>query len=739
MGHTVRCEIWREASKAPASVGELTFPYESPLTIEWDADSKRETIQGSTATLTVESPGDRTYIGLYTTVAGSVQLRVYRDNALWWSGTLDPEHYEEPFSMQKNYDVTFTFTDFGILDRLKYELTGVQSIHAVMLDALTRARNYQTSYARYMSTNIGNSTTALNNFCIDSDNFTDEDGETQTMRDVLEGVLQPLDLHLRQWNGVMTIFDSHTAAQSTPQAVTWEDTDQTLSVDEVYNNVKVTFSPYATDKIIRDSIYSSKLNIDTSLQNITTTTKTATADGMTYAYHQWYVNNLTDNQRGGQWDYDFIGFTLYVLQSETTATDRGISYSGLIPVHFESFGNGTTCDALLRYCRKNTHVNASNAGSYGTRWAYKQYPQSFTPIMTMPRVSIPKKPTKGTYYLRLVMPLMLSAAYNPFTTECQGEADNVEKLTYRAGYVMVPVRLRLYNASGAVVYHYENDDVSIDVNPTVGYTQGKWVSGDYSNSVGSAKSNAWLSYYAISDRKTTNGIDGGWADNRQFCNLSKKESFESFKSLDAGQYCDMPPVSGLLQVEVLDGVYIYDWGSRGTTDTTLLGATVSTTQALYNTITWHAYQPPHLDLVRYMSGKTFAVEADDIEYAGTLDVDAKDELSIDTICGTASAPIPGARGMMMDTSGNQLTSLTRAGRTDTAEQLLIGTIHSHYATRHAKLSGTMRLASTLPTLPVFSDATLDMPMIATSVVADIRADEMEATLIETNADCYVSV
>lgn len=737
--HVIRCEILRDLSEAPATVGELTFPYDTPITIEWDADSKRETIQGSTATLTVESPGDRTYIDLYTTVPGSVQLRVYRDNTLYWSGTLDPEHYEEPFSQQKNYDVTFTFTDFGILSRLRYNLSGQQTIHAIVLSAITRAGNYQTTYARHMATTIGSASTSLASFVVDSRNFTDEDGETMTMKDALQSVLQPLDLHIRQRNGVIRIFDSHTAAAQTPQTVRWDDQDLTLGVDEVYNSVRVTFSPYATDTLLSDDIYHSLLSVDTSLQNLTTDTRTATTpDGLQYAYHQWYVNNLTSNQRGGEWDYDFLGFTLYILQSEPFAADRGVSYNGLIPVHFESFGNGQTCDALLRYCRKNTHVNAPGTTGYGSRQTYHRYPTSFTPIITMPRVLVPKKPTSGTYYLRLVVPLLLSAAYNPFTTQCQGEASNVQKLTYRAGYVMVPVRLRLYSASGTVAYHYENDDISPDVNPTLRYTQGRWVAGDYISTLGSTKSNAWLSYHATTDRKTTNGIDGGWAENRQFCNLSKRESFESFQNLDTGQYCDLPPVSGNLQVEVLDGVYIYDWGNSNNTDAQLCAATSSTTRALYDTITWHAYQPPRLSLVRALNGKTYPAEADDIEYTGTLDTHAMDELSIDTTCGTSATHIPGARGILTDTAGNQLTALTRAGRTDTAEQLLIGTMHSHYATRHAKLTGTMRLEASLPTLPVYSDTTLQLPMIATSVVADLRADTAEVTLIETNADCYRS-
>lgn len=733
MGNIIRCEIWCNATTAPATVGELTFPYDSPLTIEWDADSKRETIQGSTATLTVVSPGDRTYIDLYTTVAGSVQLRVYRNNVLFWSGTLDTEHYEEPFSQQKNYDVTFTFTDFGILSRLRYNLTGRRSVYALVSSAVSRASVQTVATVFNMST-----TPDYRAVYVDSANFTDEDGETLTLAEAIEGALAPLDLHLRQWNGKVRIFDSHTAAQQEPQTVTWCSDDQLLSVDEVFNSAKVTFSPYATDTLLSADLYHSLMNVDTSLQNLTTRTKTsATPDGKTYAYSTWYVDNKEENRRDGEWDYNYIGFTLYVLRSESPAADRGITYStALTPVHFECTGNGESCDALLRYARLNYHVKSSGTGKYGTQWAYRQYPQSFTPIITMPRFSIESQ-ASASHYMLLKLPLMLSAAYNPFTTECDVYTSNVEKLSCRAGYVLVPFRMRLYNQQGTVTHHYSNTQFSTTVNPTIAYTRGAWVEGDYTDTIASADSTAWLSYHSMQNRKTTNGIDGGWADNRHFVGLSRKEAFESLKNADAGQYIPLPPQGGQIGIEIMDGIYIYDWGNTSA-DTTLLGATASTTQALYSTINWHAYKQPTVSLVSYTGGRTTDVAADDIEYRGTLEASAKDELTIDTICGTAPQPIVGARGIYTNASGNQITQFTRNGRTDTVEQLLIGTLHSHYATRHAKLTGTMLLDSSLPLIPVYTDTTLQLPMIATSMVADLRADEMEATLIETNTDCYMS-
>ena len=48
------------------NVGMLQFSVDEPLVFEWDDESKEVPLCGSTATLTLISPGDRTYANLYT-------------------------------------------------------------------------------------------------------------------------------------------------------------------------------------------------------------------------------------------------------------------------------------------------------------------------------------------------------------------------------------------------------------------------------------------------------------------------------------------------------------------------------------------------------------------------------------------------------------------------------------------------------------------------------------------------
>lgn len=92
------------------------FHRKVPLVFEWAETDKLEPVQGSAATLEIVSKVDRQYKDLYTVEAGSIRMDAYRNDILYWSGTLDTEIYEEPFSYENEYEVKLTFSDFALLD-----------------------------------------------------------------------------------------------------------------------------------------------------------------------------------------------------------------------------------------------------------------------------------------------------------------------------------------------------------------------------------------------------------------------------------------------------------------------------------------------------------------------------------------------------------------------------------------------------------------------------------------------
>ena len=110
-GTLYRVEILSDDKSYTAQ--RVFFPHDTPVEIEWNEVDKLEPVQGACLTLSLVSKSDRQFIDLYSIEVGKVRIDVYRDGALYWSGTLDPELYEEPYSQKKDYDVRAVYV--GIL------------------------------------------------------------------------------------------------------------------------------------------------------------------------------------------------------------------------------------------------------------------------------------------------------------------------------------------------------------------------------------------------------------------------------------------------------------------------------------------------------------------------------------------------------------------------------------------------------------------------------------------------
>lgn len=202
-----RAEIWQEAAagspgseraQAPTSpqagaIGELEFDASKPIEIEWPGTGKEEVIQGSSATLRIISPGDRSYIDLYSVEMCAVRLDVYRDDVLYWRGSLDTEFYEEPYEMYSGYTVSLTFSDFGVLERCKIYGHDTRSLYAVISECLEAADLGGLPIREdFMSTKPNASAEGfitLEDLYVSGDNFYDEDGAVITSAKSLDSTL----------------------------------------------------------------------------------------------------------------------------------------------------------------------------------------------------------------------------------------------------------------------------------------------------------------------------------------------------------------------------------------------------------------------------------------------------------------------------------------------------------------------------------------------------------------------
>lgn len=131
------------------------------------------------------------------------------------------------------------------------------------------------------------------------------------------------------------------------------------------------------------------------------------------------------------------------------------------------------------------------------------------------------------------------------------------------------------------------------------------------------------------------------------------------------------------------------------------------------------------------------IDAEDIEYNAELNAYAKEPLEIETICGTSADGIPTARGAYFNAAtSEQITNLTRAGRTSQVEDLFIGTLYSQYAARKTKLSGDANLLKNAGLIYIDASIPGDK-LILVEDAQNLRDDTSTVTLIELRPDEYV--
>lgn len=717
-----RVEIRREWSgegDAPADTAavELVFPGDSPLILEWTATEKHEPVQSSSATLRVISETDREFIGLYTTKAASVRLDVlvpelHGDKYEWvvfWSGTLDTELYEEPYSYGSGYEVELTFADFGVLSRLSYNLSGKKTFLEILEAGLTASGiRFRGDVRECISTSRNSAVIKLSEMSVLSDNFYDEEGVPMTFEEVFAAILQPLALRIIQREGYIRVYDLAWLYAQTPDVVEWFGTDARLSVDKVYNNVNVTYSPYDGSKAMAVEI--------------------TTKEELNWAMDD---NVLVRMNYSDQGNYAIDGFRMWygpdLEGSSALELSSGAQYMRIDPIN-----SGEETAAVLWGMRRGDvgMKEAGEAGSgtqivlVGSEPGFPDFIDSDGSLVQMgvplSSGSVYKSPRlyldNGGGNLRINLDLLFDVRYNPFEDASEGnEKGNYNEMREKCNFGCVPVILNFIAEDGTVIGHYENYEMMGSDGWGRRAEFCHWVSG-----AGTA-GKAWLMYYDPDNRKDSSGF-GGWQTNRQSIGDYTGDLPRSLTIKEPGEYVDNPAYRfsrpGYLELTVLAGVFTFRGGTgRGIVN-------------IHPKVRWLAYKAPEITIVdKY--GKE--VESKDYEDQAHLDPDAKEELNLDLICG--SRGLPNAKGRMYY-KGEVLQSAVRGGVSDSPQRLLIGTIYSQYAVGCTVLSGT---ALPLKGLNPVSDAATPGNFIMRSEVYDVRAAESSIEIVELKEENYTAV
>lgn len=686
------------------SAQELDFD-EDALKIEWTTVAKNDTIHSSHATLLLNSISDRRYIDLYTLDTSLIRLDVYREGKIYWSGCLDTELYEEPYSYKQDYTVALTFSDFASLERSKWQTHGQSTMMEIINTCIASSAVNYSRIVKHISTmlELASKPLTLEEITLDNENFYDEEGEALTIREVLSSVLSAFSLHIVQKAGDIVIFDLNAIESKSPYLIHWSGEDATLSADVVYNNITNTFSPYA-----KSSLISAEITI---------------RDGDNPQRDTVYLSY--EKGQGGVMT-TLAGFEVLYQGSLTAKSQLQLS-NGALYCRFREIYSGSDCEAILYSFRQGdlslTHPDAAQlirlVGQKpfsAITWGDKCVSDT---IITTDKIWLSSLPPRlrADFKLKLNLDVLFDVRYNPFEAASdynEKEARKTQENVCNFGYI--PVRVLLYDKDGTtVLYHYDNRGMILSNNYHARESLCTWKEG------AGQWGDAFLAYYNADDRRSKTGFDG-WSTNKQMIGYYTGKLPENWKKIEDAEYIDMPPVSGFIEVQIGSGVVQFDYNR--------------VSQDIFKQIRYLAYK----SLSVSVTDKNFkTIDLEDIEDKAHINALAQEALESATIIGTLSERdiTPSARGLIRTKNeGDIIAKFKRAGVIDRLERLAIGTLYSQYASRHTVISGS---ADIITEFNIFADRNTKGKFFLAGETQDIRLAESYVTLVELAQENYKGV
>ena len=340
-----------------------------------------------------------------------------------------------------------------------------------------------------------------------------------------------------------------------------------------------------------------------------------------------------------------------------------------------------------------------------------------------------------TRYMRITIPMLLDGRFNPFADESDYNTLH-EYFKRRANAVYLRVEVRLYDSrtGGNLLKYYQNwpyKTTDVATPRIIWESSYGWRDASTSQTVPSLIE--WCKFDSNYLHHTECGTLGGLNKNHEAF-YTRRKCTSLFTDME-GMHVPFPQVDGTVwcEIAVYDELYIYDEDDTFSSSLAIGGYGGS----VYSQIKWWLVGFPTVEVVRWEHEQFQDYDVDDIEESGYINTLAKEELSIDTICGTIDEPA--ARGAYL-VSNRNVEKMQRANRLTSVEQLLIGTIYSQYATRHLKLEGSVRTVAPYSGILLFTDANIESTkkFLITNETFNVIDCESEATLVEVSPDSYTS-
>lgn len=775
--HENRVAIYQE-SDTPFVPEEIQFPADSPLLIEWNESNKYDVMLGSSCTVKMFCPEDRKFLdAFYQIKYGDCRVDIFRDGEFYWTGCLDTECYEEPYESTDGYVVTTYWSDLSYLSRAKFDMgVGFKKVTAILLAALYKTQCIRTlHYSDFDESfeynldvtpmtlfgDMPTSTMFMNNLkyvgiltylYVRTDNFCDETGEWDTWEEVLIAILQPLGIRLTQVGGFFYLYDINGLYNAdndlTNHNIYWTSDSQNLAIDSTYNNIKITWSPYAqSDNMLPTSCFPSTIETsadETALNNLDGRT---IGDAKLYTYPLCNLTLATET-------FTELGFSLWLASTADNITlGRNVETFKMIPQFSGSEDEGVAVyyNGVRGYLRQ---VSTSQAQNYAIWAEYKSH--GYNPIsrygvppgkslFTSPHTIVPPQSLEHPIQLKLTMECLVDCRINPFEDPFNTSRLNslscsqaMQRLNLKAQFLYIPVRVCFKPINSTDIYYYDNMHCArqerVDAITELSRTYGYWRENDTS-------AFCYLAYYLVDagERQKSTALCK-WTANRQCINPHRSSLSTVMQKMDDGQYITYPTINnecvpGEMWVEVMGNGWLVtssnqDLGSAGQ---------IEWTDQVAFVLSMALVKLPELEIInKSLFNQELSYE--DVVYNAEVNAEAKEELSIDTKMGSYVSGIPTARGVYFKSDGSQFTKVYRningTNKLGTIEQFLCGTLFSQYHDKHVVLSGECRL-DTKKYLSFTEDNQSGKKFMCVSEVQDLRADTMDAKYVEITPDEYV--
>lgn len=292
----------------------------NPFTVNWEGSEtiyKPLKLSGASISIVTNS-----YLfDIYNPTANGTKVQLFKNNTeLEWSGYLEPNLYNQDFNKEFETIELNAIDSLSTLEYYKYE-TDKKSI-ASFLDIICKALNIVSGdYIKIFESKSNN--LSISQIYISERNFYDEDGNPMTYKEILEQIMTYLgysmiayknSIYILDYDAIKSGVNSYNIFQSSDNFNTYTtttgelidsknvtsndvtETGASLSLDEVFNKVKIECSLYSFNSLLPD-IWDGLTNY---AGNWNTTEKNQfvhTVDNTQYTRNHFYKYYLNPNYK----------------------------------------------------------------------------------------------------------------------------------------------------------------------------------------------------------------------------------------------------------------------------------------------------------------------------------------------------------------------------------------------------------------------------------------------------------